>query len=333
MVTKLNSTTTELPNAIIKTIAEARNVLVVSHVNPDGDAIGSSLAMANYLQSLGKQVVILSDSPTPSVYRFLQNSELIKHVEFYEKSIDVDTVVALECPGLDRMGLVKDKLSGDETIISIDHHLDSDEYGAINWIDTNYSSVGEMLWQLFKLANYKFDDSVAEQLYTAVMTDTGRFRFDNTSPRTMICASELIAAGAKPDKISREVYFRTKPSTLILQGLVLHDIRFIADNRICYISLTNEMLMEAKAEQFEAEGLIDYTIFGRGVQLGAMFKEADSNKTRVSLRSANDINVANIAKEYGGGGHIKAAGFDIDKGIVEAREIVLKRLTEAIDAS
>lgn len=318
------------PAAIINALRETKRLLVVSHTNPDGDAIGSSLAMAAYLESLGKEVIILFDSPIPSVYDFLKGANKIIKADTYQQPLTVDTVIALECPSLERIGKVKNRLTGNETILCIDHHLDSEEYGVVNWIDTSYSSVGEMLWHMFKLADYQFDQTVAEHLYTGVMTDTGRFRFDNTSPRTMICASELIAAGAKPEKISRAVYFDSKPSTLKLQGLVLHDIQFTADNRICYLSLTNKMLQEAKADRSEAEGLIDFTLFGTGVLIGAMFKEADNSTTRVSLRSAADINVAKIAGEYGGGGHFRAAGFDVSAGIEQARQIVLKRLVEAL---
>lgn len=333
MMTNQKKTNPDPPRAILDALKEAKRLLVVSHTNPDGDAIGSSLAMASYLQSAGKEVIILFDSPVPAVYEYLHSANKIIKAETYNKPLVVDTVVALECPTQERMGEVKNRISGDETIICIDHHIDSNEYGAVNWIDTSFSSVGEMLWHMFKLDGYKFDEMVAAQLYTAVMTDTGRFRFDNTSPRTMICASELIAAGAKPDKISRAVYYDTKLSTLKLHGLVLHGIQFVADNRICYLSLTNEMLKVAKAKRSEAEGLIDFTLFGNGVQIGAMFKEADPNKTRVSLRSAVDINVAAIAGEFGGGGHFRAAGFDIEAGIDQARQIVLKRLEEELNGS
>lgn len=330
MTNNQNSMTTDPCRAIISALKAAKRVLVVSHTNPDGDAVGSSLAMAHYLESIGKEVIILFDSPVPAVYEYLSGTDRMFRAETYDQAITVDAVVSLECPTPDRMGEVNNRLSGNETIICIDHHLDSEAYGAVNWIDTSFSSVGEMLWYLFKSDDYQLDETVAEQLYTAVMTDTGRFRFDNTSPRSMICASELIAAGAKPDKISQAVYYNTKPSTLKLLGLVLHGIQFIADNRICYLSLTNEMLASAGAERSEAEGLIDFTLYGSSVQLGAMFKEADPSRTRVSLRSAVNINVAEIAGEFGGGGHFRAAGFDVEAGMEQARQIVLKRLKEAV---
>ena len=318
---------------IINQIRELTSFLIVSHVNPDGDAIGSSLAMGRYLTCLGKQVIVMLDSPVPDVYRFLPDADGIYQPDLYNKQVQVEAVISLECPNKGRMGKVNDKLSGHEFIICIDHHLDSIEYGKLNWIDTSYSSVGEMLWALFKQAGFELDNAVAEQLYTAVMTDTGRFRFDNTSPRTMLCASELIAAGAQPDKISREVYYTTLPSTMILRGLVLSSIRFEADNRICHISLTNKMLEQAGADKTEAEGLIDSTLFSRGVELGAMFKEDNDSVTRVSLRSVKRINVARIAKEYGGGGHFNAAGVDFNGPVHQARDAIVKRLKEALDES
>ncbi len=316
---------------LVKIIQASKRLLIVSHQNPDGDAVGSSLAFASYLRSLGKEVVILSEYTVPQAYSFLVGSEAIQPVEQHDSAAVFDTVIALECPKIDRMGPVSKIITGKEKLISIDHHLGSEEYGIVNWIDPEFSSVGEMLWFYFKSISFKFDAAVAEQLYTAVMTDTGRFRFNNTKPRTMLCASELIAAGAEPYKISTLIYHSMEPSAVKLRGAVLGGIEFYESDKICVLTLTNKMLEDASADPSATEGLIDHTLFSKTSMIGVMIKEVDATRTRASLRSKEIINVADIAGQYGGGGHFHAAGLDIPLGLNDAKVELIDRLKKVVN--
>ena len=302
-----------------------------THTNPDGDAIGTQLAFAAYLRDLGKDVVMLRDSDIPEKYLFLEDVKHILPVDEYQKAEPFDTVLILECPNLDRLGAVSRFVTAGANIVNIDHHRDSEPLGHINWFDNTVSSVGEMAYVFFKEVQYKISPIVAEQLYTAILTDTGRFRYDSTSPRTMALAGELIDLGANPQKVCNEVYFDIRPSTMKLIGKVLNGIEFYLCNRICLMTLTRKMLEESGADESAVEGLVDHTMYSRGVVAGALLKEMDNGETRVSLRSYNGIDVASVAGVFGGGGHTNASGCTLQKKIDDARSDILSVLTEAVE--
>ncbi|MDH4157027.1 MAG: DHH family phosphoesterase, partial [candidate division Zixibacteria bacterium] len=170
----------------------ARRIMVASHVDPDGDALGTQLAFAAYARHLGKDVFLVRDGDIPEKYRFLPDIADIRHVSEFADDFRVDTALVLECPDIARVGLASRYLTDGVKIINIDHHYDNSSFGALNWLNTSASSVGEMAFEYFAAAGYEIDAGVAEQLYTAIMTDTGRFRFASTSPRTMRIVADLI---------------------------------------------------------------------------------------------------------------------------------------------
>lgn len=302
--------------------------MVVSHINPDGDAIGTQLALASYLERLGKEVISVRDSELPARYTFLAGSERIVPASDISDDVAIDTAVVLECPVLGRAGsaarLIKDRVR----LINIDHHADNSGYGDIHWLDSRSSSVGEMLFEYLVGCGHSISPDEAEQLYTAILTDTGRFRFDSTSRRTMEVAGLLMEVGADSSKICEAVYFDHPQSTLRLMGFVLNTMKFTHDGRICFIHLSNSMLEAAEAKQSEIEGLIDYTLYARGVVLGALFKEVSNDETRLSLRSRQGLDVAALAAHWGGGGHARAAGCTLPYGIEQAKVELLRYLKE-----
>lgn len=310
-------------------LEQSRRVLVAAHVDPDGDAIGSQLACAACLRRLGKEVVLTRESDIPDKYRFLHGTSEIRHVDELPPDLGIDTAVILECPTLDRVGKAARYLTETVRIINIDHHRESGDFGTTNWIDPTKSSVGEMLYELYQALDHKITPEVAEQLYTAIMTDTGRFRFPSTTARTMEIVARLIDAGADPKTIADNVYFRLSASTMRLTGLVLATIEFHDNDQICLLTLTRQMLQAAGADSSEADGLVDFTLFTDTAKVGALLKEIDESQTRVSLRSRNGINVAELAARYGGGGHLNAAGCTMPFGFARAREELLKLLSDA----
>ncbi len=318
------------PVAEIRDILEnSKRVLVASHVDPDGDAIGTQLAFAFYLRKLGKEVFLVREADVPTKYRFLGGTEDITPVDEYPEDFRVDTAVILECPSKARIGKVAKFLHDDVKIVNIDHHYESGEFGTVNWIDPTRSSVGEMTYDLFEALDYNIPPEVAEQLYTAIMTDTGRFRYQSTSPRTMEVVGHLIGAGADPKKITEFVYFRLSASTMKLTGQVLSTIDFHDDDSVCLLTITKKMLQEAGADMSESDGLVDFTLFADTVDIGALLKEVSENETRVSLRSRDHINVSEIAARYGGGGHFNASGCSLDMNLDQARQELIKVLTDA----
>jgi phosphoesterase RecJ-like protein len=186
-----------------------------------------------------------------------------------------------------------------------------------------------MVWSYFKKVDYRITPDVAEQLYTAVLTDTGRFRYASTSETTMCCAGDLISSGALPQKICDLVYYSVAPEAMRLLGKVLNGVEFYHNERICLLTLTKQMLAETGARESDSEGLVDHTLFNRGVVAGALLKEVDANHTRVSFRSNNHIDVSAIAARYGGGGHYNASGCTLSMNVDDARREVIRLLTEA----
>lgn len=319
------------PFAEMKTIIDSSNkVLVASHIDPDGDALGTQLAFATYLKSLNKKVYLVRDYDIPDKYRFLAGINDIPTYEELNDSIDIDTAIILECPNFERIGRASHWLREDTMIINIDHHRDNDIYGELNWINIEASSVGEMVYEYFEKIGYDVDKYSAEQLYVAILTDTGRFRYKSTLPRTLEIAGKLVAAGAETQKICDLVYFNMNPSTMILTGKVLNGIEFFENGKICVLTLTNDMLKNSGASMSESDGLVDFTLFNKGVVVGALVKEIESNLTKVSMRSKDGINVSKIASKFGGGGHFNASGCTIELPYQNAKETVVNLFIEAL---
>ena len=328
---KTLDSTVAVIDEIRQALVSSRRVLVATHLDPDGDAIGTQLAFGAYLRDLGKDVVMLRDSAIPDKYLFLRGVSNIIPVREFDGQDGFDTVVVLECPSPDRLGQVRQLIGGETNVVNIDHHKDSTPFGSINWLDDSASSVGEMACIFFKQVGYEIRPEVAEQLYTAILTDTGRFRYDSTTSQTMCLAGELIDLGADPHKICDMVYFDLRPSTMKLLGKVLNGIEFHKNGRVCLMTLSRKMLEETKADEASAEGLVDNTMYSRGVVVGALLKETENGQTRVSLRSNNGIDVSAIARTFGGGGHFNASGCTLELELEQARSKVLEVLFVAVD--
>jgi phosphoesterase RecJ-like protein len=316
--------------AIRTRLENAERVVVITHVDPDGDAIGTQLAFGDYLRGLGKTYALVRDAEIPRKYTFLPGVESIVPVANLNGDLRFDTVLVLECPNHLRMGQAARFLQDGVAVVNIDHHPDSRVEGDVDWIDTRASSVGEMAFEYFQAVGYEISPEMATQLYTAILTDTGRFRFESTSPRTLAVAGELVARGADPRSICDQVYFDLDAATMLLTARVLNSIRYFEDGRICVLSLTRDMMLETGASEGSTEGLVDYTLLTKGVLVGALLKEVDTDFTKVSLRSRGNINVAEIASELGGGGHANAAGGRLKMGIEDALAEIVRILGEKL---
>lgn len=327
-----NKTISDIFDDISTIIEKSKKVLVVSHIDPDGDALGTQLAFASYLRTLNKEVFLVKEHAIPDKYNFLPDIKLIKNIDEYDNNLNVDTVVILECPGFDRLGKAYNLFDDKARIINIDHHRDSSLLGEVNWIEAMCSSVGEMVYEYFEAVGFNISKDIAFQLYTAILTDTGRFRYNSTSPRTMEIVAKLITAGADPKYICDEVYYNMSRSSMELTAKILHSIEFHYSGKICLLSLTKNMLDESAADMSESDGLVDFTLFTNGVVVGVLIKESDPDVTRISLRSRDKINVADIAAKFGGGGHFNAAGCTIENNLENTKKVILKLIKEELDA-
>ncbi len=313
-------------------IDAAQTILVASHIDPDGDALGTQLAFAAYLHSIDKQVVLVRDGEIPDKYLFLPGVENISLTspEFLA-NLNFDTAVILECPDLKRIGRANQLLDSSVRVLNIDHHLDNADFGEVNWINSASSSVGEMVYEYFAWLGYSITPEVATALFTAIMTDTGRFRFNSTSARTLQIAGELVAAGAKPQMITDQIYFSMQPEAMKLVGKILNEIEYHFNGKLCVLTMTNEMLKATGANKHDSEGIIDFTLFTKGVDAGLFIKEHSDSSVKASLRSRDGINVASIAAHFGGGGHFNAAGCTIEHPIDKARDMLLKLFEEVFN--
>jgi phosphoesterase RecJ-like protein len=329
VTTTNDSQTAGILEAIRTRLEAAHVVLVVSHVDPDGDAVGTQLAFGAYLRSLGKEVLLARDSEIPDKYRFLPGIDAIIPVSEIDADASIDTMLVLECPSQERLGSANAFLERAATVINIDHHPDNVLPAAVSWVDTTASSVGEMTFEYLRSVEYQIDPDIATHLYTAILTDTGRFRFESTTARTLAVTGELVRAGANPRSISDQVYYNQDPALMRLTGLVVSNIEYHADGQICLLLLTREILKECGVKPADTEGLVDYSLYARGVKIGALMRDIDDQTTKISLRSRNGCDVSKVASSLGGGGHPNAAGCRIKLPLDAAKPELVKMLQEA----
>ena len=303
---------------IEEVIKQNNSFLLTSHVNPDADAIGSEIALYEILKKLGKKVFIINHSNTPDNLKFLDNNNAI---EFYEPEVHdeiinrVDAVFILDLNRLNRLvRMEKIVRSQNKPIICIDHHQDPESFTEYHFGGIEYSSTGAILYRINKELNLvELDKDVAIPIYAAVFTDTGGFRYERTTPKTHIMAAELLKVGVDPNYIIEMIYERSKPSKLRLLGSILNTLTLVNDGRICYMKVTRQMLKDVGANENETEERINYTMSIEGVKIGLFFYEVE-NGIKISFRSRDNIHINKLASEFGGGGHIYAAGarlFDV----------------------
>ncbi len=320
----------KVPEKLISRLRSGQRFLVTSHANPDGDAIGSTIAAARLLRQLGKAATAWLKDPVPPLYRALPGSERIHAGEEPPVGFpgDFDGVIVMECPSTDRTGLAESLT--DLPLINIDHHLGNEQYGSVNWVDTAAPAVGEMIFRLARAMKLTIDRDVANALYLTLVTDTGGFRFSNTTAATFDAAAELVREGASPETISKWLYESQPESVLRLVGEMLRTLEVHAEGRIATAWLTHEMVERVGAGPGDSEGLIDYPRSISGVDAVAMFRQLEDGTFKVSLRSRGRLNVESIARSFGGGGHRNAAGFSSPKAREELFAETVRTLAEAV---
>lgn len=305
----------------------AEAVLVVSHANPDGDSVGTQLALGRLLEDHAGEVVLLAADPVPSRYAWLPGTGKIRVVERCDRHYPV--VVALECANFERTGIAG--ISGD-VVLNIDHHQQNDGYGTLNWVDPSFSSVGEMIYHVGRqLAGEKqLPLETAVGLYTAILTDTGSFRFSNTSPDALAVSGKLVALGVEPAEVAAAVYENHSAARLRLMGRVLSSLALDEECRIGWVAVRQADLAETGAEPQDVEGLVNLPKSIGELEVVALFREQPDGSFRVSLRSKRLVDVAAVAARFGGGGHVRAAGLTVPGPLDGAATVVIGALRTAI---
>ena len=310
--------------AVVAALREHDRFLVVTHENPDGDALGSLLAATIALRTLGKDVVmyLAGAAPLPREYAFMPLDGLIRELP---EDMEERTLLAVDCAKADRMGPDTAPIDRAQHVINIDHHHDNSRFGDVNLIVADASSTGEVLRDVFEALDIELTPDIAEPLYIALVTDTGRFQYTNTTPKSLRLAAELVEAGADIHAVFQQVYESVEFAKLKLLARALERARVLEGGLIVVSHLVRTDFAEVGAAEPYSEGIIDYLRAVEGAELAALIREPprDDAERRVSLRaSIDELDVSAIARSFGGGGHRQAAGFSSEASIDEITELI-----------
>lgn len=299
--------------------------MITSHIRPDGDGLGSGLALYWMLQSLGKDASVILRDRVPPAYSVLPGSELVLVQPDVEDLYDAAFVI--ECSDVERPGLPGLK---NQVVVNIDHHSTTVPFGDVNWIDSTAAAVGEMIYNLCKALGVEVTKEIAECIYTALLTDTGSFHFSNTTERTLKIASELVRRGVEPARISQALFYSYPFSRIKLLGLVLSTIERDESGRIAWVTMDRHSMYEADASEEDSDGIVNHALSIEEVEAVAFFKELSTGVYRISLRSKGKNNVAKVAELFGGGGHRNAAGCRVEGDFDDVKRRVIEGLQTAI---
>jgi phosphoesterase RecJ-like protein len=332
----MTMTTKTAPESLLALIRQGNRFLLTSHLSPDGDAIGSELGLARVLRKLGKSAVVWNRDPLPPLYAPLPGSGRIHVGEEPPAGFPdaFNAVAVLECPSLDRTGLEAHLGTSNPALplVNIDHHLGNQQYGQVNWVDTAAPALGEMIHRLANALKVGMDEETATCLYLALVTDTGDFRFANTTPEAFEAAATLVREGARPETVSMWLHENRPEPSLRLLGAMLGTLELHDGGRVATAMLTRDMFERCGAAPGDSEGLVDYPRSIAGVQAVALLREVGPERFKVSLRSRGDIDVEQVARRHGGGGHKNAAGFSTDGRLAELRQQLTGELIAVLPA-
>jgi phosphoesterase RecJ-like protein len=312
---------------VIRAIRDNSTFLLTGHLSPDGDSIGCQLALAEALEQLGKEVSLQSADPVPAMYRRLPGAGRVRRVAEVEGEYDV--AVLLECPTLPRSGFEKVPAA---VLVNIDHHPDNHEFADINWVNDKASAAAVMIYTLVVEMGCEVTSSMAENLFAAVMTDTGSFTYANTTARALEIAAELIKSGAKPEAVAQKVYRSYPPEKLDLIGTLLSGMRRYQGGEVALLSLDHAEIEKRGYSKEIFEDIVNMPLTASTVKISILAREDEADVWRFSMRSKGDIDVGEVAGEMGGGGHRNAAGFTARGSLDNLVDSVIEKLKAFLEA-
>lgn len=306
---------------ILHQLKNSRHVLIATHTNPDGDAIGSLIAMGLALTGLNINTLIYNEDPIPAVYRYLNGIDKIRH-QMPAPSL-FDTAMILDCGNLERVGAAAESIRRIPVVINVDHHPTNNRFGELQVIDPSACATAEIVYRLIKALGAPINKAIATGIYTGIITDTGSFRFQNTNRSAFMICEEMVGLGVDPYLIAQYVYGTYSLGRLKLINLALDSIEISDNGKLSLMVVTQEMLKLSGTHPCDADGLITYARSIENVQVAVLIQErSDStaafrNKSsfHVSLRSNGAVDVGAIAGAFGGGGHFSASGFSIEASL------------------
>lgn len=316
-------------NDILNKIMESNSINITFHTSPDGDSLGSALALYQGIKNLGKKVDILSKEDMPKTFKFLPFSNKIDGKNYKVKE-DVDCVIVLDCGNVERINAELDLENRNYFLMNIDHHMSNEFYGDLNYVNTDAAAVSESVYEILKTLNVTIDKDIAKCLYTSIITDTGSFRYPSTTENTHKVAGNLINAGVDFSSIHREIYENKDFTRLKLYGKVFEEMKLV-DEKICVMKITYSMLKEIGLE--EAKDTSD--VISMGMQVGSveasvLLKEAEEG-IKISLRSKKFVDVRKVAEKFSGGGHVRASGAYVKgKTLHEVEKMIIESIKEEL---
>src|SRR5438128_3365050 len=314
---------------IARVFREHQSFAVLSHVRPDGDALGSQLALALSLKQLGKDVRVWNEDGMLEKYSFLSRAELLTKPPPTPE--DVDVGVALDTAIQNRLGTALAAIRSTKIWVNIDHHPSNPAYGDLVYVDPTSPATGQILFELIKSERLPFNRNIAENLYVAISTDTGSFQYPNTTARTFEIAAELVRAGVDVGRVSRQLYENYPRRRVELLRELLRTMHFEGGGRVASFSLSQKTAAELGVLPEDNEGLIDHLRAIRGVVVAAFFEELTDGKVRVSMRSKSEkTNVCAICQKFGGGGHTLAAGARVRGSLAEVEQRILEAICNVV---
>ncbi len=303
---------------IADVINKSNKIAILPHISADGDAIGSSLALAIELSARGKEVSVVLEENIPQVFEFLPGIQLI--FVYPEVQKDIDLVIALDCGDMDRLGSRREVFESGPVTVNIDHHPTNQGFADYDYVDSSSSATGEIIYRLLEAIEVTPTRDTATCLYTAMTTDTGSFKYSNTGPMTHAICANLLKKGIDIADISKRVFDTTSYEKVRLTGEAIDSLELFIQGRVAVMTLTQEAIIRSGASQEDSDGIINVARNIRGVEVAVMLRQIHNGSIKVNLRSNYDVDVSLLAGKYAGGGHKRAAGFTVNKG--ELQEVI-----------
>ncbi len=323
---------------IIRQLKGSKRVFIASHINPDGDAIGSLIATALALDALGKKVCMYNESPIPAVYRFLPDANrIVRAIPRTENLRDYDTAVILDCGNLARIGSIAENINRIPVLVNIDHHATNNAFGNLHCVDTAACATSEIIYRIVRKMNIPVSKAMATAIYTGIFTDTGSFRFANTNKAAFAICDEMVEKGVEPYTVAQHLYGTYSLGRIKLLNLALDSIELLLNGELSFMTLTKDMMEETGTQPEDVDGMIHYAKRIEDVKVAVLIQETHNGLKNgsgrscfhVSLRSDGSVDVAALATAFGGGGHHRAAGFSSEVSLRELKGGIIRWLQNA----
>ena len=311
---------------VLEILYKCDNVNILTHKSPDGDTLGCGYALVNFLRGLGKKANVLNSDSFPKRYEFLYKG--YKPMEFEE-----EFVIAVDIADLQLLGSGFSKYAQEGAIdLCIDHHVSNTFFAKKTYLDKKAAAACEAIFEIIEASGEKMTDIIAKCLYTGIATDTGCFKYENTTPRSHIIASKLMAYDIEYAKINRAMFDMKSKGRILVEKEVSKHVEYFFDDRCCIIKLTSQLIKDSGIDEAEFEGLTSTTLQLESAEIGVLLKQCDEKKFKISVRTTDKINASTFCQKFGGGGHIRAAGCQIEGSLEEVERKFLTEIKGVLDA-